>query len=180
MNTLYVYQVTYILTKNSQAYASALSETRRLITTNPSHAAALVRQTFAAYSLSPATVTALTDDLLNSPASLESFLLRFHHELPSSASTRARAYISALTIAGGYFLGGLLPLLPYFLAATNQMAFAWSVAVMVVVLFAFGWAKTLAVGEVGWGKCAKAAVQMVVMGGTAALAAMGCVKLVGS
>lgn len=106
--------------------------------------------------------------------------MRFHHQLPETAGTASRAYVSAVTIAAGYFFGGLVPLMPYFLAATNQIAFAWSVAVMAVALFTFGYAKTLLLGEGKKRQCLWAGAQMVVLGGVAAAAAMGCVRAVGS
>lgn len=84
-----------------------------------------------------------------------------------------------MTIAAGYFFGGLVPLTPYFLAETNRIAFLWSIAVMAVALFAFGYVKTVLVGEGSKVLCAKAGVQMMVLGGVAAAAAMGCVMAIG-
>lgn len=50
---------------------------------------------------------------------------------------------------------------------------------MAVSLFVFGYVKTFLVGEINKLVCAKAGVQMVVLGGVAAAAAMGCVKAIG-
>lgn len=106
--------------------------------------------------------------------------MRFHHDLPESQADASRAYISALTIALGYFLGGLVPLMPYFFAENNQVALYWSIGVMAVALFVFGYVKTFLVGEEKRMLCVKAGLQMMVLGGVAAAAAMGCVKAIGS
>lgn len=106
--------------------------------------------------------------------------MQFHHQLPPSASAPSRAYISALTISLGYILGGLTPLLPYFVCETNRTAFWWSVGVMVLALLGFGVVKTVLVGERGWRERSWGGLQMVLLGGVAAGAAMGCVALVGS
>lgn len=105
--------------------------------------------------------------------------MRFHHQLSGSANESNRVYISALTIALGYFIGGLIPLMPYFIFETNQVALLWSIGEMAVSLFVFGYVKTFLVGEINKLVCAKAGVQMMVLGGVAAAAAMGCVKAIG-
>lgn len=106
----------------------------------------------------------------------------FHHQLPPPASNRA--IISGVTVAIGYFVGGFLPLLPYFCVKRNEVLLAlWiSIAVMVVALFVFGWVKTGVVR--GWrGRenvllGVKGALQMVVVGGVAAGAAVGLVRAI--
>lgn len=90
--------------------------------------------------------------------------------------------MSAITIALGYFLGGLLPLIPYFFVGRDEVftGLYISIAVMVVALFLFGYVKTCIV--TGWtgsrniGDAAFGGVQMVVVGSAAAAAAMGLVK----
>ena len=117
--------------------------------------------------------------LSTSQTNTENFLMRFHHQLSGSPNESNRAYISALTIALGYFVGGLIPLTPYFIFETNHVALLWSIAVMAVSLFVFGYVKTFLVGEHDKLVCAKSGIQMVVLGGIAAAAAMGCVKAIG-
>lgn len=108
----------------------------------------------------------------------KSFLLRFHHDLPESAA-ESRAYVSALTISGGYFVGGFIPLLPYLFMPTIQQALMVSAIVMAVALFVFGFVKTRLVGEKGVGKCTKGGVEMTVLGGCAAAASMTLVRALG-
>lgn len=106
--------------------------------------------------------------------------MQFHEGAEEPASSRA--FTSAITIALGYFLGGLLPLIPYFCVGKNEVytGLYISIGVMVVALFVFGYGKTCVV--TGWrgganirGGC-YGGVQMVVVGSAAAGAAMGLVR----
>ena len=77
-----------------------------------------------------------------------------------------------------------MPLLPYFCVGRSEVlrAFWVSVGVMAVALFAFGWGKTGVVR--GWkGRenvrfCLRGAVQMIVVGGLAAGAAVGIIRAI--
>ncbi|KAI9672278.1 MAG: hypothetical protein M1831_002092 [Alyxoria varia] len=118
----------------------------------------------------------LTTHLSSDPTNATQFLMRFHHCLDSQAlSSSCRAYISALTISTGYFVGGLIPLVPYLFASTVKEGLMWSVAVMAIALFAFGYGKSKLAAEAGWRNAVKGGVQMAVLGGLAAGAAAGCV-----
>jgi len=107
--------------------------------------------------------------------------MKFHHceEEPKSS----RALTSAITIAVAYFLGGLLPLIPYFCIGDEQVYLGLyiSIGVMVVALFTFGYVKEGVVIGFGGGKnirmCCFSGVQMVIVGSVAAGAAMGLVRL---
>lgn len=119
------------------------------------------------------------DHLSTSPKLLD-FLMQFQHGAAEPASNRA--VTSAVTIALGYFLGGLLPLLPYFCVGEDDLytALYISIGVMAAALFAFGYVKTCIVS--GWSGRAHVVqglhggVQMMIVGGAAAGAAMGLVK----
>jgi len=103
--------------------------------------------------------------------------MTFHHNLPPTAPSASAAYMSGLTISLGYFCGGFVPLLPYLFFAHIGQAFRASVMVMVVALFVFGWGKQRLVDEErSLASCVRSGVQMVVMGGMAAGAAIACVK----
>lgn len=107
--------------------------------------------------------------------------MHFQHLSPKQESSRA--ITCALTIACGYFLGGFIPLLPYFLVQKEQVMLAlwWSLGVMALSLFVFGYGKTCFV--CGWRGSkniwagTKGGVQMVLVGGLAAGCAMGLVRL---
>lgn len=109
------------------------------------------------------------------------FIMRFHHNLPEPPPNRA--YISALTIALSYFLGGLIPLLPYMFVDNTATGLWISCIVMVFALFGFGIAKRVLVEEEGWSghgmewKALKSGVEMVILGGAAACAAVLMVRV---
>ncbi|KUJ20350.1 DUF125-domain-containing protein [Mollisia scopiformis] len=174
----------YLGAKSEAAsYHAQRGETQLLVETNPQAAVQSVAAVFKPYGLPKKTLEDITSHLAGSP-NLVDFIMQFQHcEEPPAAS---RALVSALTIAMGYFFGGLLPLLPYFCVGSDQVfeGLYISLAVMVVALFAFGYGKTCIV--VGWreGKHIRAGcsggIQMVFVGGIAAGSAMGLVKLFSS
>ena len=159
-----------------------MAETRKLIETSPSQTAELVKDVFEPFGLSVMDCNTISANLHESPDKLLDFLMKFHHQMP--APETSRPIVSALTIAIGYFLGGFVPLLPYFCVKNGQVLLAlWiSIGVMAVALFAFGWCKTGAVK--GWqGKenitsCFWGGMQMVVVGGIAAGCAVGLVRAI--
>ncbi len=135
---------------------------------------------FEKYRFPKHTLEDLIRHLADSPY-LTDFVMKFQHCLEEPAASRA--FTSAVTIALGYFLGGLLPLIPYFFVGHNQVyeGLYISIGVMVIALFIFGYVKTCVV--VGWegGRNIRegcfGGVQMVVVGSAAAGAAMGLVRL---
>lgn len=165
-----------------ESYQATVNSTRKLIRQSPFQTAALVRAVFEPYSLPPYAMPAILQPLLDSPTAMLDFLMRFHHQ--AAAPDAARPFVCALTISMGYFLGGLVPLIPYFCVHRHQVYLAlwWSIGIMAVALFAFGWVKTGVV--VGWrGRsnvlaALKGALQMVMIGGTAAGAAVGLVRAI--
>ncbi|KAI0686409.1 VIT family-domain-containing protein [Cerioporus squamosus] len=105
---------------------------------------------------------------------LTAFLLKFGEgieEVPTS-----RMYASAFTIGMGYFVGGLIPLLPYFFEPIAHIALIYSCVVTGVVLLIFGAVKARVTGagqDAGgyiWG-----AFSTLLVGGAAAAAAYGIV-----
>lgn len=84
----------------------------------------------------------------------------------------------------GYFVGGFVPLLPYFFVGSSESgiltALAWSVGTMFVALFTFGYSKTCFVqgwrGKHNVWKGVKGGCQMSLIGSLAAGVAMGLVR----
>lgn len=106
------------------------------------------------------------------------FLLTFYHrEVEPNCN---QPWISALTLALGYFIGGFIPLIPYFGVDKVSIALYWSIGVMVITLFVFGYIKTCIVS--GWkGKentiaGIKGGFQMVFVGALAAGSAIALVR----
>jgi VIT1/CCC1 family predicted Fe2+/Mn2+ transporter len=137
-------------------------------------------EVFEPYSLPKHALEDLTRNLADSPR-LVDFVMHFQHCTEEPASSRA--VTSAITIALGYFLGGLLPLVPYFCVGRDQVyeGLYISIGVMVIALFVFGYGKTCVV--TGWegGRNIRAGcyggIEMVLVGSAAAGAAMGLVRL---
>ncbi|KZS99801.1 membrane fraction protein [Laetiporus sulphureus 93-53] len=108
---------------------------------------------------------------------MSAFLLKFGEGM-EEVPTR-RLYISAFTIGMGYFLGGLIPLLPYFLEPVAHIALIYSCIVTGIVLLIFGAVKARITGAAGqgvggylWG-----AVSTLLVGGAAAAAAYALVAI---
>ena len=86
----------------------------------------------------------------------------------------ARARTSALTIAGSYIAGGLVPLAPYFVLRSMGTALVVSVAGTVLALLVFGYVKGTFTGK----RPFRSAWQTTVVGGLAAAAAFAIAKLI--
>ncbi|OBT73943.1 hypothetical protein VF21_07471 [Pseudogymnoascus sp. 05NY08] len=158
------------------SYKATETETAARIAAAPATLHEELTALFEPYSIPPSTLAPLTTHLLTSP-SLLPFLMRIEHCLPPPSPHRALA--SALTIASAYFLGGLLPLVPYFFVEEVERGLWVSVAVMAVALWVFGWVKTGVCGGGNWERV-KGGGEMVVVGGVAAGAAMGLVRAFGA
>ncbi|KAK9321067.1 VIT family-domain-containing protein [Lipomyces orientalis] len=162
-----------------QSYQASLKETREQAVVHPSSTAAMISDIFDPYDLPSTLVADLAAHISQSP-NLPYFLMKFHHALPEPSESRA--ITCAITIALGYFVGGFVPLLPYFFVGPHEAFYAlrWSVATMVVALFLFGYGKTCFVS--GWRGSQNirrgviGGLQMVLVGGLAAGSAMVLVK----
>lgn len=162
-----------------ESYYATLKETKEKVISDPITTVETISEILAPYEIPSELVSALTNHLSSSPM-LPSFLMNFHHTLPEPSDSRA--LICALTIAFGYFIGGFVPLVPYFFVGPHDafLALRWSIATMVVALFVFGYGKTCFVsGWKGSKNCRRGLIgglQMVLVGGVAAGSAMGLVK----
>lgn len=147
---------------------------------HPGETRSMVTSTFANYNLSLSTLDEITKSLQAEPERLRDFLLTFHHR--ESKPDCNQAYMSAVTLTLGYFIGGFIPLIPYFIADQVYTAFIASIIVMAITLFAFGYVKTCIVrgwkGGVNVRAGAIGGIQMCVVGGLAAGAAVALVKLI--
>jgi len=164
----------------AEAYQAALSETKAIVANNHQKASNMIYSTFSKYDFSDTALQDMSATLLASPHQMVDFLMHFHHQLAEADFAPSKAYLSGLTIALGYIVGGLVALFPYLFVSSVQRGFYGSVLVMALALFAFGWTKTSLVGENNRWVCLKNGVQMLVLGGVAAGAAMCCVKAIGS
>ncbi|TYK20383.1 vacuolar iron transporter 1 [Cucumis melo var. makuwa] len=85
-----------------------------------------------------------------------------------------RALQSAFTIALAYILGGLVPLIPYMFISNVKRAVTASVALTLVALLVFGYAKGYFTGN----KPFKSAIQTTLIGAIASAAAFGMAKAI--
>lgn len=129
---------------------------------------------------SEATIALFLRDLDSKPKNLIDFVIRFGRGLEEPAE--GREITSALTIGTGYFLGGFVPLVPYFFCDVVKTGLIVSVIVMVVTLFIFGFVKTsVSLGDdCGTQRKVLEGLQMVAIGSVAAGAAWTLVYFIDS
>jgi len=105
------------------------------------------------------------------------FMMDF--ELKLAKPTVNGAWIEGLVMGLAYFLGGLLPMIPYFAFRIVDHALFTSIGITVVILVGFGYVKALVTGtshrDAGW-----SAVQTLVVGAVAAGMSYGIVRAVNS
>lgn len=68
------------------------------------------------------------------------FMMDFELQLPEPDTSAA--WRSAATMGLSYFVGGLVPMVPYFLMDSARRALLVSIAITVVILLAFGYVKS--------------------------------------
>jgi predicted membrane protein (TIGR00267 family) len=67
-------------------------------------------------------------------------------ELRLEKPKSSRAWISALSMGLSYFLGGLVPMIPYFVFHNINHALFTSIGVTVLILIVFGYIKAIITG----------------------------------
>lgn len=124
------------------------------------------------------TILSFIKDMKKNPALMVDFLVRYGKGLEAPAANRE--VISALTIGSAYFLGGFVPLVPYFFVKHVDTGLIYSIIIMAFTLFWFGFVKAqISLGE----QCSNMkkvheAIQMVLVGGIAACSAWILVRLI--
>jgi VIT1/CCC1 family predicted Fe2+/Mn2+ transporter len=129
-----------------------------------------IYQIFDAYGVERHEATPVLTALQRNPPAWVDFMMRF--ELGLEEPQASRALRSAMTIAGSYVLGGLIPLLPYMLG-TPRTALPASVGITLLALLLFGAIK----GRITGAGAARSGLQTVTIGGLAAAAAFGLAHL---
>lgn len=117
---------------------------------------------FASYGLTAEESSPIITALQRQPSAWVDFMMRF--ELGLERPDPKRALTSALTIAGAYIAGGLIPLTPYLLISRAHVALIWSVLLTLAALLIFGYAKGQAAGT----HPLRSALQTTLIGGLAA------------
>jgi vacuolar iron transporter family protein len=124
-----------------------------------------VNEIFQAYGMTPETIAPIVEALRRNPKKWVEFMMRF--ELGLEKPDPRRALHSALTIAGAYILGGLVPLGPYFLISNPKSGLILSVALTLAALGIFGYVK----GHFTGARPFRSTLQTMLIGGLAASAA---------
>ncbi|MFO0892096.1 MAG: VIT1/CCC1 transporter family protein [Isosphaeraceae bacterium] len=130
-----------------------------------------VAEIFADYGLTEAEIAPILRAFGDNPDAWVDFMMRF--ELGLEEPDPKRALRSALTIAGAYIAGGLIPLSPYMALTSTQSALPLSVAVTLIALVAFGYVKGRFTGTRPW----RSAAQTTFIGGLAAAAAFAIARV---
>jgi VIT1/CCC1 family predicted Fe2+/Mn2+ transporter len=154
-------------------YASERRREEREIRDVPDREVAEVVELLQDYGVSAEASAPVIDALKARPSAWADFMMRF--ELGLEAPDPARALRSALTIAGAYIAGGLIPLLPYMILHDVGAALPWSIGTTGIALTAFGYVKGLFTGAHPF----RSAIQTTVIGGLAAAAAFGIARAIG-
>ncbi|ODV92526.1 hypothetical protein CANCADRAFT_14220, partial [Tortispora caseinolytica NRRL Y-17796] len=151
-------------------YMSAIEREKRDLESDSMELPLAVADIFAPYNLSEATVDAITQDLRDRPDQVSKFIVKFGHGIEEPSD--GRQFSSALTIGLSYFIGGFVPMLPYFFTSTVRDGLMLSSIVMAFTLFLFGYIKTIITMDTkNAAVCIWGGVGMMLVGGFAAGAA---------
>jgi len=125
------------------------------------------------------TIISFIKDLKKNPETMVDFLIRFGKNLDEPAENRQ--FTSALTIGSAYFIGGFIPLIPYFFVSHVVKGLIISIITMAFTLFWFGYLKAqISLGDTcSTTKKVQEAIQMMLVGGMAAGSAWVLVRVIG-
>jgi VIT1/CCC1 family predicted Fe2+/Mn2+ transporter len=157
---------------DAEHYASEERRERREVADKPLEEEAEVADVLARYGLTRQEVKPLVAALKRHPKAWVDFMMRF--ELNLERPEPSQAVWSALTIAGSYIFGGLIPLAPYFFLRRPEHALTVSVAVTLFALTAFGFVKGYFTGV----HPVRSGLQTMVVGGVAAGVAFAIARAV--
>ncbi|ORY52072.1 DUF125-domain-containing protein [Rhizoclosmatium globosum] len=154
-------------------YNSEYAREEREVREVPHHEEAEIVELFEPYGMDRKSIEPLLSKLTANPKVWVEFMMKY--ELNLEKPDASRVWISALTIGGSYFMGGLVPLIPYMVVSNSTIAFYISIGVTLVVLFIFGFVKGRLLGVLS---PIRSAFEMMLIGGLASSAAFGIAKAV--
>lgn len=153
-------------------YVNERAREEQEIAENPELEAAEVLELLVSHGLTREESEPVVNALKKRPEAWRDFMMRF--ELGLEQPDPARARQSAVVIAGAYVAGGIVPLIPYMVAAHASAALPWSVVVTLLALGVFGWIK----GRFTGAPRGRSALQTMLIGGLAAGAAFLIARLI--
>ncbi|RDL40168.1 uncharacterized protein BP5553_00147 [Venustampulla echinocandica] len=120
-------------------YLAEEERERAEVRDTPEHERQEIFDILGRYGIDADTTRPLVDALLADEDNWVQFMMDF--ELKLEKPNISRAWISAATMGLAYFIGGLIPMTPYFLMENVTHALFISIAVTVVILLIFGFVK---------------------------------------
>lgn len=161
----------YLAAKSdAEHYASERRREEQEISEKREVEMAEVAEVLRSYGLADEEAAPIVKSLSTRPREWADFMMRFELGLEKPEPKRART--SAMTIAGAYIVGGVIPLSPYLFSSQAQSALLFSVAVTLIALGIFGFVK----GQFTGVRPIRSAFQTTLIGGLAAAAAFGIAR----
>jgi VIT1/CCC1 family predicted Fe2+/Mn2+ transporter len=157
---------------DAEHYRSELRREEQEIIDVPEIEAQEIVELLTEFGLTADEASPVVNALRRDPARWRDFMMRF--ELGLEAPDPKRALRSALTIAGSYIVGGMIPLSPYMLAHDGHSALTVSIVMTLLALTVFGFVK----GHFTGVSRVKSAWQTALVGSLAAGVAFGIAKLI--
>ncbi|MEP6672170.1 MAG: VIT1/CCC1 transporter family protein [Chthoniobacter sp.] len=158
---------------DTEHYRHEQAREEREILAIPEAEAQEVRDLFRNYGLSAEECATVVASLRQRPKDWVAFMMRF--ELGLEEPEPSRAWKSALTIAGAYIVGGIIPLSAYLFLPDAHRALKVSAIVTLIALAIFGAIKGRFTGV----PVLRSGAQTCVIGGLAAAAAFGIARWIG-
>ena len=158
---------------DAEHYAKEREREKREVAEIPHEEMREVAEVFQAYGLTPEQTWPIVQALRQQPRNWVDFMMRF--ELGLEKPDPKRALTSALTIAGAYVVGGLIPLSPYIFLPKTSDALLLSVVLTLIALLIFGFVKGRFTGT----RPLRSALQTAFIGSVAAGAAFSIARMIG-
>ncbi|MDY0344613.1 MAG: VIT1/CCC1 transporter family protein [Lentimicrobium sp.] len=126
-------------------YQTELIRERLEVETVPEEEKQEVREVFSSYGISPGLQNQLALELSQDKTRWVDFMMRF--ELGMEKPDARRASRSAFNIGASYIVGGMVPLIGYFITKTPREGLLISAIMTVLFLLVFGYVKTKLTGN---------------------------------
>lgn len=120
-------------------YLSEEAREREEVRTRPEDEREEIYEIMEGYGLDRDSTQPLVDKLSSNTEQWVRFMMDF--ELKLEKPNVSRAWISAVTMGAAYFIGGLVPMIPYFVMHNVTHALFVSIGITVVILLGFGFVK---------------------------------------
>lgn len=158
---------------DAEHYAKEREREKREVAEIPHEEMREVAEVFQSYGLTEDQTWPIVQALKQQPRNWVDFMMRF--ELGLEKPNPKRALTSALTIAGAYVAGGLIPLAPYMFSHTSSDALIESIVLTLIALLIFGFVKGRFTGT----RPLRSALQTAFIGSVAAGAAFAIARMIG-